>query len=516
MKEIQNHKNHQIWKQKLYNGEKVPVFFQKDGKVVKHFGLSYLYKLPYSHSIKDGIYDEHFNKVLDLSKTIFGYIDGKEALKGRVQFSHFKAVNQARVLPSRKVVLGTPRASYYPNYIFQSSVDFKTYMDGNFKIAGRKRYPIHKSDNVVDNYSPEMDNVSTTITPLDKGVVFEGKVRFHNLKKVEIGAILSALTFHNCNNCYHNIGMAKSLGYGKIELEVGFENKLEYMREFELLMSGFKNDWLESEQLKELFSMAIEQNNQGNSKLEYMVLEEFAKNKSKTKDFLKRYTKLNNIITVTPTSLLDETKKVEFSKLREEYLQKEKMLKEKQEQKEKYLSDEKIAKESENKSILKNFINKYPNSEIIEDIKDKLEKIIQNEEENQKKKLQEEIKNKWENIHNPANKKYLKDALQNFIEEYPTSNYIQIAKSELQELEPSKQSNKKVNLDDLKKATDGKQLKKLFESLDKENIDLEEFEKVILEIYRSLKGKKQKNFFKEAQIGRFLNKEIEDKIKSMV
>jgi len=39
------------WKQKLNNGEKIPVFFQKDDDDrVKHFGLSYLYKLPYNHT----------------------------------------------------------------------------------------------------------------------------------------------------------------------------------------------------------------------------------------------------------------------------------------------------------------------------------------------------------------------------------------------------------------------------------------------------------------------------------
>jgi len=79
------------WKKKLNSGQKVPIFFQKNGKGIAHFGLSYLYKLPYSHSVKDGIPPAHNDARKDLAETMFGYIGKDEALKGRVQFSHFKA-----------------------------------------------------------------------------------------------------------------------------------------------------------------------------------------------------------------------------------------------------------------------------------------------------------------------------------------------------------------------------------------------------------------------------------------
>ena len=67
------------WKEKLRCGEKIPVFFQKNGSEIKHFGLSYLYKLPYTLSVKDGIPASHFeSNDLDLAQTIFGYIGEKE------------------------------------------------------------------------------------------------------------------------------------------------------------------------------------------------------------------------------------------------------------------------------------------------------------------------------------------------------------------------------------------------------------------------------------------------------
>ena len=145
-----------FWKEKLQRGEKVPVFFQKENNKVAHFGLSYLYKLPYKHSIKDGIPPSHRDKRLDLAQTIFGYVEKEtnSALKGRVQFSHFKAVENVRELPARTEILGTPRASYYPMYVKQQGKVYKTYMDANFSIAGRKRYPVHSTCLLYTSPSP--------------------------------------------------------------------------------------------------------------------------------------------------------------------------------------------------------------------------------------------------------------------------------------------------------------------------------------------------------------------------
>ena len=60
---------------------------------------------------------------------------------------------------------------------------------------------------------------------------------------IEIGALLSAITFHKNDLCYHSIGMAKPLGYGKIKLSVldlnGFSKEVkEYLKDFESAMNG--------------------------------------------------------------------------------------------------------------------------------------------------------------------------------------------------------------------------------------------------------------------------------------
>lgn len=78
--------------------------------------------------------------------------------------------------------------------------------------------------------------------------------------------------------------------------------------------------------------MASEQNNNSNSKLEYMQLQDFAKSKN-TKDYLKRYVELDEIRSISPKSLSDKDsidlyrqfiqKQTEQNRLLQEKLEKE-------------------------------------------------------------------------------------------------------------------------------------------------------------------------------------------------
>lgn len=299
------------WKEKLKNGKKVPVFFQKENNQIKHFGLSYLYKLPYSGSVHDGIYDTHFSNELDLSETIFGLANKDNALKGRVQFSHFKVAKNSKAtqMAPRTENLGTPRASFFPFYVMQEDGKlYSTFMDDEFVLAGRKRYPIHKNkpDETKIKYEPN-SSIGTSFRPLKEGVIFEGKLRYHNLKKAELGAILSALTFHNTQGTFHNIGLAKALGYGKIEITFDEQfQTISYLQEFETQMIQNIPNWLISNQLKELLTMATPQENSGNSQLSYMELPSFADVK-RDKLYLKNYSKLNNIKLTKLLSLMQNS-----------------------------------------------------------------------------------------------------------------------------------------------------------------------------------------------------------------
>jgi len=288
-----------FWKKKLNSGQKVPIFFQKNGEDVAHFGLSYLYKLPYSHSVKDGIPPAHNDTRKDLAETVFGYVGKDEALKGRVQFSHFKSKDKPQ---SQEVVtiLGSPRPSYYPSYIAQNCTNgriegqYNTLMNDNVRISGWKRYPSHHGKPKPVRSTKE-NKSSTTFFPLGSykqdgkfnEFTFNGKMRYHNLKKEELGALLSALTFHaNQDDFYHGLGMAKPYGYGKVKVDIARMDEDKYidaLKSYEIIMKKvIGKNWLESEQIKELFVMA-NCTKDIDDKLEYLILNP-ERNKDEFKD----------------------------------------------------------------------------------------------------------------------------------------------------------------------------------------------------------------------------------------
>lgn len=249
-------------KEQLKNkGERIPVFFRYDEKnQVESMGLAYMYKYPARNTVKNGILlDLLFEDKHDLAECIFGYTSRFSSLRGRVMFGHLEAMGQPVVCSERQLVLSTPHPSYYPLYLGGG----QTWDAEKVKLAGRKRYPTRNVVGTTD--TAEMENMISLYRPLEKGTRFKGVIRFHNLREIELGALLSALTFHGHTSCYHNIGGAKSLGYGKVKCEIALhvhdsETKNEvadYLQVFEKWMKDKLNcDWLSTPQLKELFALA--------------------------------------------------------------------------------------------------------------------------------------------------------------------------------------------------------------------------------------------------------------------
>lgn len=247
----------------LTKGKKVPVFFSANDKEIKHFGLAYMYKLPYDNKIHD-LYpfkDCEYSK--DLAQVLFGNTSKTDSLKGRLFFGHASAESQTvKVLPKVEAVLGGPKASYFPFYLnqFKDKGGYFTYDDSAATLRGFKRYPVQSKE--VKTSAGDNQKVATHFRPLDKGTNFKMKLRFHNLKSVEVGAILSALTFHGYSDTFfHSLGAAKPFGYGKVKVKVTDTQYLnkpieDYMMDFENLMISKDPNWLSSPQIKELFAMA--------------------------------------------------------------------------------------------------------------------------------------------------------------------------------------------------------------------------------------------------------------------
>lgn len=215
-------------------------------------------------TIYDGIGEELKNVSkkkdvrLDLCEAIFGHTY-EPSLKGRVQFGHLIGSANIVEAPLKALALSTPHPSYYPLYLGLNSNGEIQDWNNVTKIAGRKRYPVR--NNIFENIAT--NEMQVNIVPLKEGAEFKGKIRYHNLLPIELGALLSSLTFHNQGECFHNLGYAKPLGYGKSKVEVCLNGHLkgkegEYIKIFEKKMESFlgQGKWLNSIQLRELFVMA--------------------------------------------------------------------------------------------------------------------------------------------------------------------------------------------------------------------------------------------------------------------
>ena len=280
------------WRTKLNNGEEIPVFFSEENGKVKHFGLSYLYKLPYNYSVHDSILKTQGNNSaneLDFASCLFGYsrkIDDKlHNLKGRVHVGHaFALENTAILLDEEKYVLGTPKASYYPNYIVQNpdssgkiTGNYLTFMHDKAEISGYKRYPV-RSKIAGTNFQDNMDRVATRFKPLDKGATFKCAISYHNLRAEELGALISALTFHNTTDQFHSLGMGKPFGFGRITVDVSNLNSyLTPLKAFEAYMKYSVDGWETTNQIMELLVTSTLHDNQQeiDKVLKYQTLTEF-------------------------------------------------------------------------------------------------------------------------------------------------------------------------------------------------------------------------------------------------
>lgn len=317
-------KDWKFWRNKMENGNKVPIFFLANGNEVLHFGLAYMYRLPYQNSTHQLLPIKGYSNKIDLTECIFGNIKKDHEIKGRLFISHGITENP-KIMDIKSELLSSPKASFTPFYINQTNGRKNTYEDSNAKLSGYKRFPVHnygenfneKQKGAYTNEQKTNKSVFSHFIPLDKTTEFTFKIRFHNLKKVEIGAILSSITFHNQKSKYHSLGGIKPYGYGKVSLIVTniktSNNKREELQErINYYINIFENEitenlkiknpnfkYLNSQSIKEILIMASNpQTDRVQELLKYptmdqaMRINDFNSIKKEGK-FLKQYSQLN-------------------------------------------------------------------------------------------------------------------------------------------------------------------------------------------------------------------------------
>lgn len=267
----------------LNKGKQIPVsYVEKGGKIVA-IGMGRMIRYPYKYGVKDLVEKEQnteaYKDKRDLCDTIFGHINDKGSLKGRIQIGNAWSYSAIPSLKEQQtIVLGQPQASYYPLYVKQdiSNGKYHSYEDDASQISGRKRYRIHKENN-ISLTSVEKSNVTTSFKAIPAGQDFTMRINLHNLRAIEIGALLSAITLHKTDGVYHNIGAAKSFGYGKIKADKiclhGLSKNIdEYIAEFEIAIGTFTKrecrvEWCQSPQVTRLLGIMSEHANKDELKM---------------------------------------------------------------------------------------------------------------------------------------------------------------------------------------------------------------------------------------------------------
>lgn len=334
-----------FWREKLEEGKRIPVFFNANNGKVLHFGLSFMYKLPYKYSIHEMQPISSYSKSeIDFSNLLMGFTDNKNGLKGRVYFSN--ALAESPISEGEKMeILASPKASFIPFYIEQKNNSLISYQTLG-KLKGFKKYPVRKEVQTTQYTSEQLNNklIFSKFKPLSKNSVFKAKIRYFNLNKEELGAIVSALSFHNNENTFfHSLGTAKGLGFGAVKIQVkDIEQYINSMQHFELLMNQHLSDsakapklWINSSPVKELFSIsAMPQNDECQNSLVYPKL----KNSEGKNDFiamktsnlsLNQYSKINAIESLKPlidNDFIDQINKVKIQLEQEIKQAKDKMM----------------------------------------------------------------------------------------------------------------------------------------------------------------------------------------------
>lgn len=271
----------EFWKSKLEKGKPVPVFFQevedeKHGK--RHYiGLSYMFKYPAETNVGtainnyyDGVFErEKLSEGPDMADLIFGYSQDGHSIRGRVHIGHSFAQGSPRRGKEKIMIMSSPRPSFYPLYLKwnEKPVTWNDSYGMKIEIAGYKRYPVRNMANGgrdrVQGYT--MGKTESSMVPLEKGTVFTGKMMFHNLLPIELGALLYAITLSDPKEkgkpLYHNLGSCKSYGYGKVsityKLDISDGESKDFHQDFiEYMQKECGNCWSTSDTLRELQTMA--------------------------------------------------------------------------------------------------------------------------------------------------------------------------------------------------------------------------------------------------------------------
>ncbi len=164
-----------------------------------------------------------YSDKLDFAHAIFGANteETENLFAGRVSFEDAYLVNPNKnpVMDESSVTLLEPKPTSFQLYLEQDTNDLEKlkHYNSETRIRGNKFYWHKSKDNWHKNRSGKNDKVITKIKPVEPETLFKFRIRYENLSKNELGALLFVLKLPD--GYAHKIGMGKPLGLGSVFIE---------------------------------------------------------------------------------------------------------------------------------------------------------------------------------------------------------------------------------------------------------------------------------------------------------
>lgn len=228
----------------------VPCHFLEEGGKVTAFGHGQCFRIPYKNSVGDLIPESLQSDIIDFADAVFG----RESFwASRVFFEDAQPVTEIKALPTAAAhPLMQPNPTSYQLYLNQSGGEKLNHWDSrNAELRGYKLYwhndtedwRANDSELELDKGKSEDKRLTKDLTPLKSGSKFKSKIRFQNLSKIELGALMMIFDLNGAKNSAYKIGMGKPLGFGSIEVkpQLFIESETAYTEIFD--SNGFKDPY---------------------------------------------------------------------------------------------------------------------------------------------------------------------------------------------------------------------------------------------------------------------------------
>lgn len=194
-------------------------YLERDGEVTA-FGHGLSFRIPYENGIMDAIPANLQQDTIDFATAIFG---NKERWASRVFFEDAEPEGNIEKLETATAhPLLQPNPTSYQLYLEQDGRQLKHWdAPEGVKIRGYKMYWHNKmSDWKATEDEAKLTNVVRKITPIKRGSHFHAKVRFQNLSKLELGALLTVFDMAGASaTTAYKLGQGKSLGLGSVKMK---------------------------------------------------------------------------------------------------------------------------------------------------------------------------------------------------------------------------------------------------------------------------------------------------------